>query len=167
MSLLVMLGKMIELVEEEVDVFQFVTDEDLRERGAARGMWADFYWVSDPEKKSKILIWCDENLHAKDKLMTIAHELGHVRNFVKDYKRDIQLYRKHSEWPGTSVLLERYAWLYAVDVLKEIGFDDWDYFLETVRFSLDTYNNNECSVQPKEKFYNLLEKRIGKVEVKS
>jgi hypothetical protein len=160
-GMLFMLGKLIGIAEEWVDLVEFVSDEWLRERGSARGTFAE-YWIDDPDDM-KLGIFLDESLLALDKLITLSHELGHARNFIDDFKRDSEHLKMLGDSPSASVLLERYAWLYAVDFLKMVDFKDWNEFLKRVDFSLKTYYDNKCNIQSEEEFWKQLEDRIGKV----
>lgn len=153
------LGRLIGIAEEWVDLVEFVSDEWLRERGSVRGTFAEF-WIDEPEDM-KIGIFLDESLLAREKMITLAHELGHAKNFIEDFERDSEYWKEISNHPSSAVLLERYAWLYAVDFLHMVDFKDWDEFLKTVEYSLDTYNGNQCNIQTKEEFYKQLKDRIG------
>lgn len=153
------LGRLIGIAEEWVDLVEFVSDEWLRERGSVRGTFAEF-WVDDPDDM-KLGIFLDESLIVDEKLITLAHELGHARNFIDDFKRDSEHMKFLESSPSATVLLERYAWLYSVDFLKMVDFEDWDEFLEAVDFSLKTYYDNKCNIQSEEEFWKQLEDRIG------
>jgi hypothetical protein len=153
------LGKLIGIAEEWVDLVEFVSGEWLRERGCVRGTFAE-YWIDDPDDM-KLGIFLDESLIVDEKLITLAHELGHARNFIDDFKRDSEHWKLIEVSPSASVLLERYAWLYAVDFLKTVDFDNWDDFMSTVKYSLNTYNGNQCNVQTEKEFWKQLKDRIG------
>jgi hypothetical protein len=154
------LGKLLGIAEEWVDLVEFVSDEWLRERGSARGTFAEYYLSENPEDM-KLGIFLDESLIAGEKLLTLAHELGHAKNFIVDFNRDSEHWKMLGDSPSASVLLERYAWLYAVDFLRMIDFEDWDEFLKVVDYSLKTYHDNRCNIQSKEEFWKKLEDRIG------
>jgi hypothetical protein len=154
------LGKLIGIAEEWVDLIEFVPGEWLKERGSARGTFAEYYLSENPENM-KLGIFLDESLLAQEKMITLAHELGHAKNFIVDFKRDSEHWKLLEVSPSASVLLERYAWLYAVDFLKTVDFDNWDDFMSTVKYSLNTYNGNQCNVQSEEEFYEQLKDRIG------
>lgn len=154
-----MLQRMIEIARQEVDIFKFVSQDDLREHGSARGMWASCTKKND--KKRLSLIWIDQNLSEVDKVISIAHELGHVRNFIDDFRGDWELWESISWSKGVAVLRERVAWLYSIDYLKKVGFMDWEYFLDTVDYSVNTYFNNENPIQTKEEFMKELRQKIG------
>jgi hypothetical protein len=154
------LGKLIGIAEEWVDLVEFVSGEWLRERGCVRGTFAE-YWIDDSPEDMKLGIFLDESLVAKDKMITLAHELGHAKNFIEDFERDSEYWKEIGNYPSSTVLIERYAWIYAVDFLKMVGFQEWEEFLKTVDYSLETYNNNECKIQTKEEFYKQLKDRIG------
>jgi hypothetical protein len=154
------LGKLIGIAEKWVDLVEFVSSEWLRERGCVRGTFAEF-WFDDNPEDMKLGIFLDESLLAQDKMITLAHELGHAKNFIVDFKRDGEHWKFLDSSPSASVLLERYAWLYSVDFLKMVDFEDWDEFLKAVDFSLKTYHDNRCNIQSKEEFWKQLEDRIG------
>ncbi len=159
-ALMSMLNQMVEIAQKEVDIFEFVSEDDLKEHGSARGMWASATRKNDPDKRLS-LIWIDQALPTRDKVISIAHELGHVRNFVEDFRRDWKFWESLSWAKSVAVLRERTAWLYSVDYLKEVGFTDWQYFLDTVNYSVNTYFENKHQLQTKEDFFKELRQKIG------
>lgn len=74
-----------------------------------------------------------------DRILILAHELGHVMNFDLDFKRDFELWEAFKQSPSVTMLREQAAWLYSVEILLEIGFTDWNYFLEFVSRQIGTY----------------------------
>ena len=129
------LGRLIGIAEGWVDVVEFVSDGWLRERGSARGTFAEF-WVDNPDDM-KLGIFLDESLIVDEKLITLAHELGHARNFIDDFKRDSE----HMKFLESSPSATRFCRLKGTHgyirstLLKMVDFEDWDEFLEAVDFS--------------------------------
>ena len=86
-------------------------------------------------------IHVDGSISETDRILLLAHELGHVMNFDLDFDRDFELWESlHS--PSVTMLREQAAWLYSVEVLREIGFNDWNYFLEFASRKIGTYYRN-------------------------
>src|SRR5699024_4082232 len=60
-----------------------------------------------------------------DRIIILAHELGHAANFHHDYHRNQELYESHYGDPAGRMRREQSAWRYAVQLLKEVGFTRW------------------------------------------
>jgi hypothetical protein len=83
-----------------------------------------------------------------DALLTLAHEGGHFRSFrdclhpvrytaaVSRYRKRKRIAARHKEMVLDE---ERRAWTYAVELLHELGFDDWLAFSKAKRAALATY----------------------------
>jgi hypothetical protein len=133
-----MLKEMIEIARQKVDILEFVSSEQLERHNTRRGMWADASPTNEPDKHL-LLIWVDKDMSDTNKTITIAHELGHVRNFVEDFKRDLDYWGSLSWSPSVTMIRERAAWLYAIDYLKQVEFADWEFFMRVVSYSYGTY----------------------------
>lgn len=75
-------------------------------------------------------------------VVAMAHELGHYLDVRDNFDFDLEEYFKTL---GTKELEVR-AWLYAIDICREIGFNRWDVFFRYAKHCLGTYFNDPFSL---------------------
>jgi hypothetical protein len=127
-----------EMAQQEYDVsdIRFVSVEQLREYGTERGMWATLH----PD--NEIIILIQNDLKQLDQVISFSHELGHVVDFVKDYRKNSDRWKAMDWSPSASILREQIAWRHSINLLKSVGFQEWDTFIKTVSFSMGSYYQN-------------------------
>ena len=148
------LNQLISIAGDLVDVVSFVDKDFLEKYGNGRGMFGL------DEEQNKMGIYIDKSLNSKDKVITLAHEVGHAKDYLKNDKGNVKLFRLRKSFVGGVVKMERLAWIYSVQFLKQVGFTDWEYFVKTVKFSLSSHNNNVCNFEKEEIFWERLKKEL-------
>lgn len=69
----------------------------------------------------------------------LAHEIGHCRDFYDNYNGFWMAWDRALDLLEERMEMERRAWLYAVDVLTEVEYADWNTFLDTCHQCLTSY----------------------------
>lgn len=74
-----------------------------------------------------------------ERIVAIAHEMGHFEDYVDNYKKDLPTFEKGTKNAIECVSQEIRAWIYGVRFLKTIEFDRWDTFEAMVDKHLRSY----------------------------
>lgn len=67
------------------------------------------------------------SLSTEEKLMALAHELGHAWQFLGECDADYREWIIYQEI-NNALLIEEDAWLRSIKLLHEVGFDNWKTF---------------------------------------
>lgn len=94
------------------------------------------------ESNGKTAIGLKANMNQTERIISLAHEIGHAINFVDDFKRNSEMWRS-TNTPSVSLMREHIAWEHSLDLLHRFGFTDWSAFIVTVSKFLGTYYYHE------------------------
>lgn len=105
---------------------------------------ASVYWSTKgsymtPDEGKRTGIGLHYDLEGPLLPVVLAHEIGHCRDFLENYDGDLDAWYDKEDDRRDTVEKEHRAWLYAVDVLNEVGYTDWDFFLKDCHECLTGY----------------------------
>lgn len=107
---------------------------------------------------AKPTVYVNADTSIDQKLIAIAHELGHAKDFRERFQSDIEQWIDKGE--KNTLELEQKAWLNAVDLLKRSGFTNWDKFREEMRSGYKSYTDRRFSEEESEKEVNNFLKEV-------
>lgn len=83
-------------------------------------------------------IGAEDEEYQLERLIALAHEIGHYLDFKFNYEFNINLFDTRND-RSRKLKKELLAWTYAYDILNALGFSYWDDFMIKMKISLLTY----------------------------
>lgn len=107
-----------------------------------------------------VLMEKDVHQNADDRICSLAHEIGHYIDYKHNFDFNSDLFEEFST-DSEEIITETVAWAYAKDMLKVLGYKNWEYFELIAIESLATYVYGHVSIAKEliEKFDKVKERR--------
>lgn len=104
----------------------------------------------------------DEN---KDRVLAIAHELGHYLNLKYFYNFDVYEFQLAARTEEGLIREEVIAWKNAKTILEALGYDDWVFYVNEAVRALNTYvgRGTEATLERMRKTGEYMETRLKAV----
>lgn len=87
-----------------------------------------------------VIVLMENDVHqsADYRICSLAHEIGHYIDYKHNFDYNSDLFDEFSQ-DSEEIITETVAWAYAKDMLKVLGYDNWEYFEKIAVTSLATY----------------------------
>ena len=137
------------LKEVEMQTLNNLTPEEMKMIEFARNEGIDFYLIPDDRsemfvctrKGYKAIFICPKDLtnKANDRILAIAHELGHYMNLKYFFDFDVDEFQSFTYNDETLIREEVIAWQNAKVILETVGYNDWVAYVNEAIRALNTY----------------------------
>lgn len=87
-----------------------------------------------------VIVLMENDIHqsADYRICSLAHEIGHYMDYKHNFDYNSDLFEEFSE-ESEEIITETVAWAYAKDMLKVLGYENWEYFEKIAVNSLASY----------------------------